>query len=126
MRALLRREDGTTALEFAIVGPLIMAGAIFILSLGQVLEVRHQMSFALDKGVRAALLNRTITAAEIEDVVRVSFTQEPAGDLQVTVVDSTSEGAAVRIVRARFPVQLFFLAGVKALTLNVARYVPVA
>lgn len=59
-------ENGASAVEFAIVGSLLIALILGTIQLGWTLQIHNQMSKAVDASVRFATLDRASSAGEIE------------------------------------------------------------
>ncbi len=69
-RSFWRDEDGAGAVEFAIVGSVLIALMLGIIQLGWALQLRNELGKAADHAVRHVLLEPTAGDAEFEQTVR--------------------------------------------------------
>jgi hypothetical protein len=66
----LFRDDGTVAIEFAIVGLLFFALLLGSIELGRAMWMRNSFQFAAEEGARYALVNFDATESKIEGVAQ--------------------------------------------------------
>lgn len=62
----LRREDGATAVEFALLAPVFLAMVLICLQIGMALHKGNTVQWAINKAARAALLDDTLDEAGIQ------------------------------------------------------------
>jgi Flp pilus assembly protein TadG len=86
MRQRLRRQDGASAVEFAIIAPLLVLLALGTVEFGRAFQVQGTLSAAAREGVRSmALQNNAATARSTTESVASSL--RPAlkdGDIAFT------------------------------------------
>lgn len=127
---LLRRvhacQSGATAVEFAFVSLLLVLISIGVVDFGRGLYVRNSMSYAADKGARAALIDGGAPQSALESVIRDAFAGPEPVLLEVVVGSETIDGTTYRTLTVQYPLALKlpgFTDGV--IDLSVARRVPV-
>jgi Flp pilus assembly protein TadG len=122
-----RNRGGATAVEFAIICPLIFASALGTFEVGRVLYVRNHAAEACAFGARALMLNRTATTSQIQQQVAARFNKTISGAPTVNIVTETIDGQAFRRIEVvythNFIVKLN--ASIGSVTLKVKRYAPV-
>ena len=125
VRRFGRCRSGSTAIEFAIVGLLMVLMAFAVIDFGRALYVRHQVAYASDVASRMLLMNPGASSGAVESAVRAAFAGPDPERLQVTVVGSSVSGVDYRDFTVVFPLQLR-IPGMTAtiLDLTVARRVP--
>jgi Flp pilus assembly protein TadG len=72
-----------SAVEFAIVGPLLIALLLAIVTFGWTMNCIHSLRLALEQSARALQLNNSLTQAQLETMVQEKL--ETIGDPDVTV-----------------------------------------
>lgn len=77
---LLRREDGATAIEFALIAPVLMSMVLMTLQIGLALHKGNTVQWAINKAARAALLDTTLNEDGIQDYI----------DARIKTIDSNS------------------------------------
>lgn len=100
-RPMARRRKGASAVEFAVIAPLMLAIVIGAVDTGQLVNAWHKVENASREGARVASRNPTVNTSEVESAVesylteafpRVSNAKVEAG---VTVVVRDSDGNIV-------------------------------
>ena len=82
IRALARCDAGIGAVEFAVVGPVLIFGFLMTVDVGMAITTRMEMDRNVRAGAQAAMsLNNEVTS--IEDIILAST--EAAGSLSVDV-----------------------------------------
>lgn len=66
LRAVRRREEGVTALEFGLLAPILMSITLFAIQLGLALHKGNTMQWAINKAARAALIDPTLDETGIQ------------------------------------------------------------
>ena len=122
---LSRCERGAASVEFAMVGLMAIILFLGILEFGRGLYMRHEMSYAMDLGVRRILTNPTIANAAVETIIREAFGAGPVGSLLITFGTLTVDGVEFRTILATYPVTLLIpgLAN-RNITLKIDRIIP--
>jgi Flp pilus assembly pilin Flp len=79
-RDLRRDEAGASAVEFAIVGSILIAMLLAVLQLGWALQIRSEMARAADQAVRQVMLDPDTDDEEFEaEVAKALSGYEPSG-----------------------------------------------
>ncbi len=118
-------EDGSTALEFAIVSLLMVVVSVGVIEFGRGLDVRSKLSYAADVGARKVLIDSTTTDSAMANIVRSAFTGLKPQLLQVTVTQETVNGVSFRLLSVSYPLSpLVPNITKKLINIAVARRVP--
>jgi Flp pilus assembly protein TadG len=109
MRSLIKREDGQTAVEFAIVLPLLVALVLGIAQFGIVFNNYVTITDATRAGARKAIVARLAggSTADAETAVRDAAGSLTQSKLKVTVAatDWTQAGSVVTVT-ATYPYEI--------------------
>jgi Flp pilus assembly protein TadG len=109
MRSLLKREDGQTAVEFAIVLPLLVALVLGIAQFGIAFNNYVTLTDATRAGARKAIVARLAggSTADAETAVRDAAGSLTQSKLNVTVnaTDWTQAGSVVTVT-ASYPYEI--------------------
>lgn len=124
-RTFRRCEDGAAAVEFAVVGFLLILVSLGIIEFGRGLLVRNEISYLADIGVRRILLDAAVTDGTLKSKMQAEF----SGDgslLQFTTALETIDGIQYRSVTVTYPLPLL-VPGLteKPLSLSIIRRVPI-
>ena len=108
LRDLARREEGVAAIEFAIIGLLLIVVSIGTIEIGRALFLYNELAHAADRAARLILITPDIGDDDLAAQVRENFlTGLAPEDLDVipgNVVDSDSGiPIAFRTVRLAYP-----------------------
>ena len=125
--ARMRRcERGTTAIEFAIVGFVMILVCIGVIEFGRGLQMRNELAFAADLGARKVLTDSTISDTDLETALRAGLTVSDPDLLEVTIGAATVNAVQFRSITLSYPLTLLVpgLSG-DALRLSLERRVPV-
>lgn len=96
MAAPLHRNcSGATAVEFALVLPVLLAVLAGVLEFGRALWLRHDMQFAVEEAARFALANDTASATAIS--TRASTRLAAVGPESVVQIATVLDATAVTI-----------------------------
>lgn len=79
-RRALRREDGATAVEFALIAPILLSMVLMALQIGLALHKGNTVQWAINKAARAALLDTTLDEEGIQNYI----------DARIKTIDSTA------------------------------------
>ena len=67
---LLRREDGTAAIEFGIIGLLLIVVSVGTIEIGRALFLFNELAHAADRAARLILIDPKIPDEDLRDQVR--------------------------------------------------------
>ena len=120
-----RDQAGTAAIEFSIIGLVLISLCIATVDFGRTLYVKNQLSLLADEAARKVLLNPSVTDSQLENELRGDFDAGDPNDLTVTLSTQTISGSSFRVLDVDFPMTLFIPNLASAtLNLNVSRRVP--
>ena len=124
-RRLWRDETGASAIEFAIVGSVLVVLSIGIIEFGRAFFLRNDLSYVADVASRMLLMNSAAAEATVRAAAKGKFDGDP-DSLTVTFATETSSGVNFKTVTMSYPQTLMipFLAN-NTMTLTVVRRVPV-
>ena len=99
LRSLKRDESGVTAVEFSLLGPVMIASMLGVLQIGTAMWSYNSMRSIAHDIARFAVVNyqtsNRLTNSQIADATRSIATHSPYGlyddNLTVTVVDATTQ-----------------------------------
>lgn len=95
---LSRNCAGTTAVEFALLLPVLLAVVMGVLEFGRAMWLRHDMQFAVEEAARFALANDTASATAINAVA--SARMAAAGPDNAMRVTTAIDANAVTVTAA--------------------------
>src|SRR5688500_18536323 len=101
-----RCEKGGAAIEFAIVSLAVILLGLGTLEFGRALQMRNELSFAADVGVREVLRDDGISDDALKAKVRAAFRSPNPDLLAVTVGTETVDGVQFRTLAVTYPVTL--------------------
>ena len=124
VRRLFRREDGTAAIEFALIGMLLIGVSVGTIEIGRALFLYNELAHAADRAARLLLINPDILLSDLRDQVRDDelLTGLSALDLDVEEIDSGSSFRTVELSYEFTPMISGLTIG--PLTLSADRRVP--
>jgi Flp pilus assembly protein TadG len=105
-RRLARETDGTAAIEFAVVGAVLVVLSIAVVELGRVIYILNGMSYATEIGSRRALVDPAVTDSALEDIIRGRFSAADGDGLTVVVTQETLDGLPFRRVALSYQVKV--------------------
>jgi len=122
--AFRTRQEGTAAIEFAIVGSAMILVSIGIVEFGRGLLVRNEIAHLADVGSRAILIDPAVSDATLLVQMRKGFSGDDAL-LGVSTAPETVDGIKYRTVSVTYPLNLLVPGLTKEpITLSVLRRVP--
>ena len=124
-RDLRRDEAGASAVEFAIVGSILIAILLAVLQLGWALQIRSEMARAADQAVRQVMLDPDTDDEEFEAEVAKALSGYEAERLVVEAGRTTIGTSNFRTVTVDYDLPLT-IPGFPAslVTLSVSRRTP--
>jgi Flp pilus assembly protein TadG len=93
----LVRDDGTVAIEFAVVGLLFFALLLGSIEMGRAMWMRNSLQFAAEEAARWALVQPTYNPTQIQDFARARLTSSPA-TATITATFETASGVGYVVV----------------------------
>jgi Flp pilus assembly protein TadG len=122
---LRKADDGSAAVEFALVAMAALVVFLGIIEFGRVLYMRNEISYAIDRAARKILVNPAVINSEVEEILRNAITFGAPADLKITFGSETVETVPFRTLLINYPVTLLIpnLTNNK-FTLSVERRVP--
>ncbi len=82
---------GTTAIEFAILAPVLLAFLLGITEFGRAFWIRQTLQFAVEEAARAALVNSALSASDISNLVTADLTGLQNVTPAITVTNSATQ-----------------------------------
>ncbi|MBB5517620.1 TadE/TadG family type IV pilus assembly protein [Amphiplicatus metriothermophilus] len=125
-RRFAKSKKGATAVEFALVSPLIFAAVLGTFEVGRALYERNRVSAACAAGARAVTINGAAAESAIEAAVRAKYHDAEQEDVAIDLTDETISGAAFKRIEVRYEHDLLikFGKGVSGFTFTAVRYAP--
>jgi Flp pilus assembly protein TadG len=125
-RPFWRDIKGATAVEFAIVAPLIFASVLGNFETGRALYARNHVSEACANGARAVALSATMTNTQIQAAVLAKFPAADQPNAAVTVVNQTISGKTFKKIRVVYTHDFIINFGrhLSGVTFTIERFVP--
>jgi Flp pilus assembly protein TadG len=120
-------EAGASAVEFAIVGSVLIALCIAILSFGWALQIRSNLSQAADVAIRSIIIDPETSDSDLEAQVYAALTHYGVERLNVEAGETTVGATDFRTLSIEYDMTLSIpLLPTNLVTLNVSRRVPVS
>lgn len=91
MRRFLKHCQGSTAIEFAICGPILLLFVIGVFEFGRFYLIRNDMRFAVGETGRYAMLNPAMSNATLEDYAEEQLFTSPES-VTIAVTDEAING----------------------------------
>ena len=125
-RRLLVREDGAAAVEFAVIGLVLIIVIIGTIEIGRALFLHNEIAFVADRAARRILIDPTVSEADLQTEVESSAIGLSPNLLSSSFGKETADGVLFRTVTIQYPFTLLIPAlSDDALTLSTSRRVPV-
>lgn len=103
---LWRDRRGATALEFAIVLPVLILLTLGILEFGRALFVKHSLEYAVSNVSREAMVDLSLTDQQLMDMIRAEMSAVDAATVTVQVTRPVIDGLAYVVLDASYPFAL--------------------
>ena len=125
LRNCLRCDRGVAAVEFAVIGVVLIGLTVASIEFGRALFLKHQLSTLADAASRSILLNSSVTDATLVAEAQATFTAGNPADLTLTLSMETVRGTTFRSLEISYPLTLLIpdLAP-DSITITVERRVP--
>lgn len=123
LRRLRSCQAGGAAVEFAIVGMVLVLVVLGVIEFGRGLNIRNQLSFVADFGARRILTDRQISDDALVSEMRAAFNAAAPDRLTITIGTETVNGVQFRTVTVSYPFTPL-VPGTEALNLSVVRRTP--
>jgi Flp pilus assembly protein TadG len=121
-RRIWRNESGAAAIEFAVVGSILIALCLAILQLGWTLQIQNQIAQAADSAIRSIIIEPETDDPSWEAQVYQILGEYDPERLQVQVGSATVDGTDFRTLTIDYEMPLSIpLFPEKLVTLSVAR-----
>ena len=112
LRRFGRNEDGSPAVEFAIVAPVFLSVCLGVISVGYAFQVRNEMAHAADSGIRQVLMDPTITDQDLVTATKDAFPESDPDNLTITLTDTTIDGVDYRSIALSYPFTRIVIPGI--------------
>lgn len=101
-----RERRGSTAIEFAIIAPVLVTFIIGILMLGIAYYQASTIQWSLERSIRAVMIDEDITLADIEAAMQDDLERIGSPDLELTYTLDDSGPVPLAIITADYSVPL--------------------
>jgi Flp pilus assembly protein TadG len=121
-----RDRSGATAVEFAIIAPLIFMSVLGTFETGRALYVRNHMNEAAAAGARQAIISGNSNNSAIEAAIRAKFKSARQADLTVNQTNEVIGGRNFKKIELVYSHDFIvnFGRGLSGLTFTAERYAP--
>lgn len=124
MPALAADRRGVTAVEFALVAPVLILMVFEIIEVGRVLHTRGELAYALDRAARLVYLDPAVSNTALSAAAEQYLTTTGNG-VAVDVTTTTENGVSYRVVTLSQPYTLSGPLGYShQITLSVSKRTP--
>jgi Flp pilus assembly protein TadG len=122
MIRLLRSRAGSSALEFALLAPALVALMLGIADAGRFYWARNAMEFASEEAVRYAMANPDASSSELTSYALARVSGVAASAVNATAVRDTMNGTQFVTVQLSAP--FTFLTPIPSTTISASARVP--
>lgn len=105
-RSLARDVSGATAVEFAMVAPVLFTCIVGMLTLGMAYYEGATIQWSLERTLRAAMIDPDVTGAQIETALRERLETIGSPDIDFSYVVDHSGSVPVAVATANYAVPL--------------------
>lgn len=125
LKQLVSCNRGAAAVEFAIIGLVLIMVCVGGIEFGRGLWLRNELSFAADFAARKVLTDPAISSADLETELRSALTGIDPDLVEISFGSETVDTIEFRTVLVRYPLSLL-VPGLSddPITLSVNRRVP--
>lgn len=122
--ALAADRRGVTAVEFALVAPVLIVMVFEIIEVGRMLHTRSELAYAGDRAARLVYLDPAISNTALSTEVEEYLTTTGNG-VSINVTSTTENGVSYRVVTLSQPYKLSGPIGYShQITLSVSKRTP--
>ena len=98
-----RSTKGTTAVEFALIAPIVLLLCFSTLEIGRAIYTRSELAYAIDLGARKVFLDPDITKQDLDEAINLGLTAALRTQVMIeTGLVSDMQGTH-RVLEARMP-----------------------
>jgi len=112
-----RNASGSTAVEFAIVGLVLVMMIVGTMRFGHAMLVRHELTNAAERAVRQMLIDESTSEAQLATIVKDGVRFADPDVIHISFGTVTQDARTYRLIAIRYPVNLA-VPGVGALSLD--------
>ncbi|MFN4099536.1 MAG: TadE/TadG family type IV pilus assembly protein [Pararhodobacter sp.] len=105
-KRFLRDESGSTAVEFGMIGLLVIVLCVATLEFGRALHLTNELAFAADRGSRLVLLNPDVPDADVVAEVRANLRMANTAGLEILTSRESHGAQATRGLSVSLPLTL--------------------
>ena len=122
-----RNTEGTAAIEFAIVIPVLALAILGIIECGRAYYIRSNITHAVDEASRYAMVYISASDETIEGRVTQELVAAPANEVAVDVQTQVTDGKSYKVIVAdyTFRSSVGGIVGLANIPIHVAATVPV-
>lgn len=119
-------ESGSVAIEFGIVGLLVIVLCIGTVEFGRALYLANELSYAADRGTRLVLLNPAVSDTDVKAEVRANLRLANTDGLEISISRNIVDSVTIRSLNVSLPLKLLIPAfSLAELRLTTERKVPI-
>jgi Flp pilus assembly protein TadG len=117
---------GATALEFALVAPLLFASVLGSFETGRVIYQQNHLSAAVAAGARSVTLNGAADETAIRNAILSKYADADRSHVAIALSQETISGKTFKKISVTYDHQLLvkYGTGFSGFTLNATRYTP--
>jgi len=105
-RSLILDERGASAVEFAMIAPILLTFVVGLLTLGMAYYDGATIQWSLERSLRAAMIHPDVTAEDIEALMAEDLVIIGSPDIDFSYEIDNSGAVPVAIVRAAYDVPM--------------------
>jgi Flp pilus assembly protein TadG len=90
LRRLVRAREGATALEFAILGPVMLSFMLGAIDMGRMLYVRQGLEYATQEAARYYMLNPTSATTTVTTYLQGKMVGGLGGSVNIAYADTAN------------------------------------
>jgi Flp pilus assembly protein TadG len=103
LRRLARNEAGTSFIEFAIAGPVVILALLGCIEFGRYFWIRNTLEYAVEEAGRYAILNKSASESDIQTQVRNKVMGVNPSTITVAVVPTAGSNVTYKTITATSP-----------------------
>lgn len=94
IRQCRRCESGSTAIEFGLIGTVMIMSIFGVIEFGRGFYFYNKLSYAADLAARKVLVKPDVTDQALEDEIDAVFSGEPPSPIVTVTVESSGTGSS--------------------------------